>query len=158
MASEATGFLLSHNEKLREIAKKFLAPEGNEPEPRKLAESTAATEVILSIVNIFNAIYSNQRHASLTAIADLTFALNSNMFWVKNSGYLIPLLNGAVNAAMDFKDAQDKVPEPLWDKFEYHNKYAWLELLPAIVFLLYGFGKMRVCSTEIKKSFEAFVQ
>ena len=164
MASEITSFLLSQNEKLRDIAKKFLIPEKvPEQDSRKLAEATAAVEVVLSVVNIFNTIYSNQRHTCLAAITDLTFALNSNVFWVKNSGYLMPLLNGAINAALDYKEAEEKLaeeklPEPLWDKFDYHNKFAWLEILPAIVFLVHGFGKMRVHSTEIKKSFEAFVK
>ncbi len=147
--------------RVRELATHYLMPpkpqdereKGSPDFIRKMAGATAAIEVMCSLVNAFGVMHGLRNYSSNAAIADLTFALNTNTFWIANSAYLVPLLNGAVNSTLD-AELQLSENQPLWNYLQYHNKFCWLELLPAIVFCLKGYGEMRKVSLEMKKAFE----
>lgn len=161
MLNESVIQLVSaHQKHIRDLATKFLVPtEGtNESkDAKKMGDALAAVEVVISLVNIFNTVFNTSRTNLLDTIVDLTFTLNSNPFWARNSAYLMPLFTAALNSAMDYRDTENN-KEPLWEKLRYHDRNMWLELLPAIMFLVHGYIGMRLVSNEMKKTFEAMVQ
>ncbi len=152
---------------VRELCKKFLAPDlpsdqgqdgkGSPEYMRRLADSALAGEVVISLFNIFGVMSGSPNYSSENAVADLVFTLNTNPFWVKNDKYLMPIVNASINALVDNQELRFK-PETLWARLEYHNKFMWLEILPAVVFCLYGYGKMRKISLEMKKTFEGLLR
>lgn len=125
--------------------------------PRKQAEAVLAVELVCSLVNMFGVMAGLRNYSGESAIADLTFTLNTNPFWVKNASYLMPVLGAAVNAFQD--NVQLKAnPSPLWDKLQYHNDSVWLETLPAVLFCLKGASAMREKSLEMKQAFDKFLR
>lgn len=150
---------------VRALAQHYLLPEKptNEKElgapefMRKMADAAAAVEVICSIVNVFGVMTGLRHFSGDSAITDLTFVLNTNQFWLKNSSYMMPLVNSSVNAFSDNYALTEK-PQPLWGALVYHNRNVWLELLPAVVFCLSGHSAMRKVSLEMKQSFEKFLR
>jgi hypothetical protein len=152
--------------RVRELAVHYLMPDKSEfevkgingPEyARKMANATAAVEVVCSLVNSFGVMAGFQNYSSQIAITDLVFVLNTNTFWVQNASYLVPLMNSAVNSFVDAQELRLK-GEPLWKDLEYHNNNVWLELLPAVVFCLKGYPEMRKISLEMKKAFEMLLR
>jgi hypothetical protein len=151
---------------MRERAAQFLMPDPPSSEEekksldyqRRLAESLAALDVFMSFMNVSGAMIGSGNFSTITAIADLTFALNTNTFWIKNATYLVPILNMSINAFLDANDMAIREQEPIWDNLQYHNRNCWLELLPAIVFCLKGRLAMRKYSLEMKKTFEPFLR
>jgi hypothetical protein len=161
---EYESVLVSTAAKTRELATYYLIPlkptdqERSSPDfIRKMANATAAIEVVCSLVNAFGVMSNYQNFSSQIAIADLVFVLNTNTFWVQNATYLVPLMNAAVNAFTDAQELQIK-NEPLWKNLEYHCCNCWLELLPAIVFCLKGYPEMRKVSLEMKQAFEPLLR
>jgi hypothetical protein len=152
-------------DEIRKLAQHYLLPKkpteqkdvGSPEFIRKMADSTAAVEVVCSLVNIFGVMANLRFFGSDMAIADLTFSLNTNVFWVKNANYLVPILNTSINAFMDNQTFL-VIAQPLWDDLEYQSRNVWLEILPAIVFCLNGYSAMRSVSVEIKQSFEKFLR
>jgi len=167
---EAIGLALqAHTEVfvgLRERAKKFIMPDPPVSEDekksldyqRRVAESLAALDVFMSLVNVSGTMIGSGNYSSITAIADLTFTLNTNPFWIKHAAYLVPVLNVVINAFMDANAMALEAKEPIWEKLQYHNRNCWLELLPAIVLCLKGHLVMRKYSLEMKKTFEPFLR
>jgi hypothetical protein len=142
----------------------FLPPKPTDPKQmdtpdftRKMAHGTAAVELVCSLMNVFGVAAELRSFSGQSACADLTFGLNTNPFWVANSTYLMPLLNAAINGFND-NQALRESPQPLWSNLQYHNRNIWLELLPAILFCLKGYGAMREKSLEIKQAFEKFLR
>lgn len=124
---------------------------------KKLAESHLAVELVCSLVNVFGVMLRSDIFSTEAAISDLTFSLNTNPFWVKNSSYLMPVLAIAVNGVLDAKKLRLK-NEPLWSNLWYQSRNLWLEVLPAILFCLSGYAEMQKKSLEIKQSFEKFLR
>ena len=160
LSEQVVDLFFAHQKHIRDLANKFLVPpEGtNESkDAKKMGDALAAVEVIVSLISIFNTVFNTTKTNPLNAIADLTFTLNTNPFWIKNAGYLMPLFTAALNGAMDYRDTENN-KEPMWDKLRYHDRNMWLELLPAIMMLVHGYIGMRAVSNEMKKTFEAMVQ
>lgn len=133
-------------------------PKDNTPEfARKLADGVGAVELVCSLVNVFGALIGHKVYSAEGAIADLTFALNTNQFWIKNAANLMPIVSAAVNAVMDNPKLKLQ-NQPIWAHMEQHNKMVWLEILPAVLLCLKGYGGMREQSLEIKQSFEKFLK
>jgi ABC-type glycerol-3-phosphate transport system permease component len=152
--------------RVRELATHYLMPSkadfdartaGSPEYVRKMANSTAAVEVVCSLVNTFGVMAGYHNYVPQMAIADLVFILNTNTFWVQNASYLVPLMNTAVNAFNDNQELRVK-NEPLWRELVYHNNNCWLELLPAVVFCLKGYAEMRRVSVEMKQAFEPLLR
>lgn len=139
--------------KVRELASHYFMVTGETKEAKGLADSSAAVEVVCSIANVFGVMNGLRNFMPEQAITDLTFALNTNQFWIRNAQYLMPILNSAINASLDGR-TQSLETGTLWGNMQYHNKFAWLELLPAIMFCLRGNTEMRRVSLEMKKAFE----
>jgi hypothetical protein len=146
--------------RVRELATHYLMPpkpsdqeKGSPDYLRKLANATAAVEVVCSLVNTFGVMQGLRNYSNSMAIADLIFALNTNTFWIANAAYLTPILNISVNAFLDNQELGLQNQE-LWKGLEYHNRICWLEVLPAILFCLKGYGEMRKIALEMKKAFE----
>lgn len=125
--------------------------------PRKQAEAALAVELVCSLVNMFGVMAGIKNYSGESAIADLTFTLNTNPFWVKNAAYLMPILGVAVNAFQDNTQLKTN-PSPLWEKLHYHNASVWLEILPAVMFCLKGASAMREKSLEMKQAFDKFLR
>jgi hypothetical protein len=125
--------------------------------PRKQAEAALAVELVCSLVNMFGVMAGLKNYSGELAIADLTFTLNTNPFWVKNAAYLMPILGTAVNAFQDNTQLKAN-PSPLWEKLQYHNASVWLEILPAVLFCLKGAAAMREKSLEMKQAFDKFLR
>jgi hypothetical protein len=152
---------------VRAMAQHFLLPakpaseqERGAPDyMRRLADATAAVEVVCSLVNMFGVMAGLKHFMGESAIADLTFSMNTNQFWVKNSTYLMPIVGAAVNAFQDNRQLYSEgLASGTWRELEYHNRNVWLETLPAILFCLNGHAPMRKQSLEIKQSFEKFLR
>lgn len=166
---EITKVLQTHTDALvemRQRASKFLMPDPPSSEDekksldyqRRLADSLAALDVFMSLMNVSGTMVGSGNFSTIAAISDLTFALNTNTFWIKNASYLVPILNMAINAFLDFNVMAIGPNEPLWKELRYHNRNCWLEILPALVLCLKGHYTMRKCSLEMKKTFEPFLR
>lgn len=125
--------------------------------PRKQAEAALAVELVCSLVNMFGVMAGIKNYSGESAIADLTFTLNTNPFWVKNAAYLMPVLGAAVNAFQDNTLLKVNL-SPLWAQMQYHNASVWLEVLPAVLFCLKGAAAMREKSLEMKQAFDKFLR
>jgi hypothetical protein len=125
--------------------------------PRKQAEAALAVELVCSLVNMFGVMAGLKNYSGESAIADLTFALNTNPFWIKNAAFLMPILSIAVNAFQDNTRLKAS-PSPLWEKLQYHNASVWLEILPAVLFCLKGAPAMREKSLEMKQAFDKYLR
>lgn len=125
--------------------------------PRKQAEAALAVELVCSLVNMFGVMAGLKNYSGESAIADLTFTLNTNPFWIKNAAFLMPILSVAVNAFQDNTRLKAN-PSPLWEKLQYHNASVWLEILPAVLFCLKGAAAMHEKSLEMKQAFDKFLR
>lgn len=149
---------------VRDLANLYFMPErpqdererGNPEYMKRTALATGAVEVVCALVNIFGVMHGLKTYSAQAAISSLTFTLNTNPFWVANVQYLMPLLNAAMNAFEDNNQIRSS-DQPLWEGMYKRNKDVWLELLPAILFCLKGYGAMRDKSLEIKQAFTKFV-
>lgn len=124
---------------------------------KKMANATGAVELVCSLMNVFGTMAGLKNYSSESAIVDLTFGLNTNPFWVTNAAYLMPLVSASINAFEDNRKLRTN-PQPLWKNLELHQKQAWLEVLPAILYCLKGYGSMREKSLEVKQAFEKFLR
>lgn len=142
--------IVSAKQNMRNVLNGYLVPsKGDETkDSKRMADGLAAVEVIVSIINLFDTLNAPNKISTTTAIVDLTYGLNRNHFWLANAGYLMPLITAGINAMADYTEAKQ---EQLWDKLQYHNKHAWLEAIPAVVFCLLGPTEMRRLSDEMKK-------
>lgn len=150
---------------VRELAQHYLIPAkpvdpkevGSSDYIRKLADATAAVELVCSLVNVFGVMAGSKVYSGEAAIADLTFSLNTNIFWVKNAANLMPILSATVNAFLDNQKLK-MVQQPIWNDLQYHHRTMWLEVLPAILLCLKGYSAMREQSLEMKQAFEKFIR
>jgi hypothetical protein len=149
---------------IRELAQHYLLPEkpatpaeqGSPEFNKKMALATGAVEVVCSIVNLFGVMRKNRMYSPESVIPDLVFALNTNVFWLANASYLMPILNASVNAINDNASLKLK-GDASWGPLEYHNNNVWLELLPAVLFCIKGYPVMREKSLEMKQAFGKFI-
>ncbi len=143
------------NAKVRELAQMFLIPkEGSDDskDARKMAQGHSGAEVMVTIYSIFHGLQHPAENAMFMLLNDMTAALNTNPFWVQNVGTLMPLLIAAVNGANDARELK-VMNEPKWAALEQQARCLWVELMPAIIFIVHGYAAMRFSSTEIKKAF-----
>jgi hypothetical protein len=149
---------------IRELATHYFMPKKPEDQAKvgapdfmkKVAEGAGAVEFVCSLVNIAGVMSGSRTYSGEQAIADLTFSLNTNPFWIKNSSYLMPLLSAFINASQD-NDKLKQNSDPLWARMVYSHQALWLEVLPAIIFCLEGYPAMREKSLAVKQAFEKFI-
>ena len=147
-------------DEVRAIVKKYIFPkEGSEQskDPVKMADAIFATEVIVTIVNLFVYAHTFNTIAGSLSHSDLLFGLNANHFWVRHQNYLMPLIQISYNAMQDFHLNKAKKLyhlEAMKERLEY-DKILWTYICPVIVGILYGYNAMRASSDEFKASIEA---
>lgn len=154
-AKDSLSAMMQENAKIRAIAHSYLVPkEGSDDskDARKMAQGHAASEVMVTIFGIFNGLRTPSENAMYTLLNDMTVALNVNPFWAQYASTLMPLFIAAVNAANDARELKAG-NEVKWSNLQQQSANLWVELMPAIVFLVHGYGAMRLASVEIKKSF-----
>ena len=147
--------MMEANKRVRDVAHLYLIPKPDSDEAkdsRKMAMAYGAGEVMVSIYNIFLGLRNPSENAMYFMLTDLTAALNTNPFWVQHTGSLMPLFIAAVNAANDARQLQIE-NEPRWKDLEAQSRCLWVELFPAIIFLVHGYAAMRLMSVDIKKTF-----
>lgn len=147
--------LMAENTKLREIAHSYVVPKDGSEESkdaRRMANAYGAAEAMISLYNIFQGLRNPSENAMYSLLNDLTAALNTNPFWVQHVGTLMPLFIAAVNAANDARQLKLE-NEPRWKDLEAQARCLWVELYPAIIFLVHGYPAMRAVSVDIKKTF-----
>lgn len=152
---DAVSAMERENDKVRAIAHKFLVPTKDSEESkdaRKMAQGYAASEVMVTVFNIFRGLKTPSENAMFDLLNNMTIALNTNPFWAQYVGTLMPLFIAAVNGANDARELQ-VMGETKWNALQGQSKDLWVEIMPAIVFLVHGYAAMRLVSTEIKKSF-----
>lgn len=155
MLNEAMHDMIAADKKVRDLASNYLIPkEGSEAakDAQKMAEGFAATDLVVSLFRIFQGLQNPAENSMYQMLSDLTFGLNTNPFWVRHAGTLMPLFIAAVNAANDARQLRIN-PEERWKGLEHQSRCLWVELIPAIIFLVHGYGAMQLASLEIKKSF-----
>jgi hypothetical protein len=148
--------MAAESAKIREAAKSFLLPKEEGLHPEQLSNALGAIEVCVSLVNIFTSLQTPTANAAYAMLTDLTVALNTNPFWVRNVGSLMPLLIAAVNGANDARE-MDANPEPRWTALREQGRHLWLELLPQLVFLTRGHAYMRLTSVKMKQTFHGLL-
>ncbi|MGH7744024.1 MAG: hypothetical protein ACREQ5_04290 [Candidatus Dormibacteria bacterium] len=156
---EGVSLLIDNNARVRALANKFLLPKETSEDTKdnlKMGNALAAVEVVCSLVNVFSALLTTNPVFTQIAITDLTFGLNSNSFWVRNTGHLMPLFIASINGISDY-NLMALENEPRWSDLRAQGKNLWLEILPTIVFLIHGYPRMKECSIEIKKSFASIL-
>lgn len=143
---------------VREIAQGFLMPKTDEErkDPLRMANCTAAVEVICAIFNIFFSLRTGTVNGAFTLTNDLVIGLNTNPFWVRNAGAIMPLMIAAVNAANDARELKT-ANESHWTGLQQQSENMWLEILPTVAFLCSGYGHMRLISVEMKKAFHGLM-
>lgn len=138
---------------VRSTASKYLIPlEGTEDhkDPKKMADGVLATEVVVSVVTLFKAMLEMDVTANVMALMDLSFGLNSNLFWTRNANYLVPVLTTAQLAALDYiVHVEDN--NLAHRELQYHNRFAWLDVVVSIAFLVRGFPYTKSVSQQLKK-------
>jgi len=150
---------------IRALAQHYLMPEkpvdqkdtGSPDYLRRLADAAGAVELVCSLVNVFGVMSGLKNYSGESAIADLTFSLNTNQFWVKNAANLMPIVSATINALMDNQKLRLQT-QPLWNALDSHHRHSWLEILPAVLLALKGYGAMRQQSLEMKQAFEKFLR
>jgi len=147
--------LMAENKKLRDLAHAYLVPkEGSEEskDARRMAMAYGAAEVVVSLYSMFQGLQAPSENTQFNLLNDLTLALNTNPFWGQHAGSLMPLFIASVNAANDARQLKLE-GEPRWKDLETQARNLWVEMLPAIVFLVHGYAAMRVASLDIKKTY-----
>lgn len=147
--------LMAENKKLRDIAHAYLVPkEGSDEskDARRMAMVYGAGELIVSLYGIFQGLQAPTENTMFNLLNDLTLALNTNPFWGQHAGALMPLFIASVNAANDARQLKLE-NEPRWKDLEAQARNLWVEMIPAIIFLVHGYAAMRVASVDIKKTF-----
>ncbi len=150
---------------IRNLAQHYLLPQkpadpkeaGSELFVKKMALATGAVELVCSLMNVFGTMAGLRNYSGESAIADLTFGMNTNIFWITHDTRLMPIVSAAINAFQDNQQLRQQ-NQPLWAPLEYHNKNVWLEILPAIMLCLNGYPAMRKVSLEMKQAFEKFLK
>ena len=150
--------LMADNKRVRDVAHAYLVPkEGSEEskEARRMAMAYGASEVIVSLFSIFQGLQAPNENTMFNLLNDLTLALNTNPFWGQHAGSLMPLFIASVNAANDARQLKLE-NEARWKDLEAQARNLWVEMIPAVIFLVHGYGAMRVASVDIKKTFLGF--
>lgn len=159
MIEEDVAAMVSSTTRMREAIKGFIIPKEGTDEAKdtgRMANAYYAVEVAVSVCNIFTALGSPNVNATFTLVTDLTINLNTNPFWVRNTGHLMPLIIAGVNASMDYREMSIE-PEPKWDALREQCKWLWLDIFPTIMFLVHGFALTRLCSVQMKKTIAGLV-
>jgi len=116
----------------------------------------AAVECLVAISTAAEAwddAYDGDKNADFdAAFAALFVQLPLNPFWQKAQGWLMPLVVACVNAWMDAREMEKGGHESKVRAFMLRN--LGLELVPAAVFYLHGYARMRELSMEIRAFFD----
>lgn len=146
--------MAADGQKIRTIAQGFLMPKTEEEKKDaiKMANCTAAVEVLCSLYNIFSAMRTGGQNSAFNLVTDLVISLNTNPFWVRNAGSLMPLMIAAVNASNDARELLIEA-SPRWSGLQAQSENLWVELFPQVDFLCNGYAHMRLSSVEMKKTF-----
>lgn len=154
---KATNTSMSVDDRLQDIFKAAFIPKGEEgipPNPGQIAYGYMAVDVAVRLANVFLAIKNPGEHRHFRAICDLTFELNANDFWIKNAGFLTPMLHVCLNT---YRDGVTLLAERTLrgeysssDALISASRAAPLEIFPMIAYLVGGPQLMATVSLRLK--------
>lgn len=122
--------------------------------PGYQAYAIQAAEVASALMNLLISVKKPNSNRNFRALQDLTFALNANDFWVKNSPVLMPLLVIFMNAhkdAVSMKLDRARMNDyASLDKLVCGSEAVGLEIFAMIAYLLGGPMLMATTSIPLK--------
>lgn len=142
------------DDRLRGIFTEHFGIESSEDNGYK-AYATLAVEVAVSIANIFLLVKGQATIGRAhRVVCDLVYRLNTNEFWTKNAGIIIPVMHAALNAHSDSEvfalDRKDQGTYALHDGLRYAAMLAPLEVFSTILFCISGDLAVKVQAPEMK--------
>lgn len=151
---------MSVDDRLKEIFVKHFGLEvregaENNPTAGYVAYGYMAVDVSVRLANVFLAIKNPLEHRNYRAICDLAFELNNNDFWIKNAGFITPMLHVCLNTFRDgvalLAERNQRGEYSSSDALISASRAAPLELFPMIAYLLGGPKLMATVSLELKR-------
>lgn len=132
-----------------------LTDRGKDPQDAGLmAYGLAAVDVAKRMMNLFVAIKNPASNRTYSAICDLTYELNTNIFWQKNANVLMPLMHAGLNTHRDSIALQvDRARREEYaqgDTLLAACRAMPLEIFPVIAYLLGGSKLMLASSLGLK--------
>lgn len=152
----------SVDDKIHKILFDFLEIEENKKKENAGYVSWAmqALPVGITLANMLLALKRPGEGRSHRAIADITYVLNTNEFWVRNSGFLMPLVIMSVNAQKDHallaSEGKDNPQYNIYDRTLRGTEFIGLELFTAILYLVGGPALMAKSSMGLRLELAPF--
>ena len=143
-AFDLYGKQTSVDDHIREILIKYLEIEENKAKENAgyVAWAGYALATGLTLANMLLALKRPDSGRSTRAIADITYVLNTNEFWTRNSGFLMPLVILSVNAQKDYvllaSEYRDNQQYATHDRVLRGVEAMGLEIFTAILYLVGG--------------------
>ena len=139
-----------------------LSDKGKDPEDAGLmAYGLSAVDVAKRLMNLFVAIKNPNSNRAYTAICDLTFQLNTNVFWQKNASVLMPILHVTLNTHRDGVALQleraKREEYAQGDTLLAASRAAPLEIFPVIAYLFGGPDLMLSASLPLKQELAPYL-
>jgi hypothetical protein len=153
----AANRLYAEDKNLVEIFEKYLeiTEEKNKDNPGYQAWAGMAVHTALALSNIILSAKKTTKGRNLRALCDLSFRLSQNDFWLKNSGFLMPLVILSLNAIKDLEilkeDAKTLQQAANYEILIRGTEVVPLEIFTAILYLVGGEEAMNRLSAPFKQ-------
>ena len=119
-----------------------LENEENKKNPGYMAYAGMALAVGMSFANLLLVLKKPESNRGTRIIHDLTYILNSNEFWQRNSSFLMPLVIATLNAQTDYvliaSERKNSEQYPLYDRVLRGTEMMGLELFTMLLYLVGG--------------------
>lgn len=147
-----------------EIFMRHFQLEGKKDDPAHvalMAYGLPAVDVAKRLMNMFVAMRNPQSGRSYSAICDLTYQLNTNIFWQKNASMLLPVIHVILNTHRDGVAMQvDRATREEYaqgDTLLAASRAAPLEIFPIIAYGLGGPELMLSASLPLKQELAPYI-
>lgn len=145
------------DDNIRKILMKHMEledPNKKDNNPGYYAWGLQAVETGVALANLILSIKNPGSNRGFRAISDLTYTLNANDFWNKNSPVLVPVLTVILNAHKDWVDMTVRRKElaeyAVYDKMISGTQAICLELFSMLLYLTGGPLLINTVSLELK--------
>lgn len=158
---EPAAVQLEIDDRLRTIFMEQYGLMREENDPGYKAWGLMGVEVAMCLANVFLLLKDAKTPGrAFKAVCDLSYVMNTNEFWVKNAGIILPVVHMALNAHRDHMllavDRQERDQYALHDGLMYAAMYAPLEVFTVIAYCLGGPALQANISTTLKLALQPY--
>lgn len=152
---------LEIDERLRTIFMEQYDVLNEKRDPGYKAWATYGVEVAMCLANAFLLLRDSKTPGrAFKVVCDLTYEMNTNPFWVKNAGIILPVVHMALNAHRDHLlltvDRQERDQYALHDGLMYAAMYAPLEVFATIAYCIDGPALQTGVSATLKLALQPY--